>query len=204
MRSQIRTYTKSEVVTFRSTKEVFGGLSNMAGGYSLNVNEIIIGSAEALYQACRFPHLPEVQAKILEEASPMSAKMISKKHIHQTRPDWDAVRFKIMYWCLQVKLIQNWERFYRDLKETGRKQIVEFSTKDKVWAACSINEHQLQGINALGRLLMKLREEYVFNNHFPECVEALDIPEFKLLGFPIGEVCNPAMALENGYLVAVH
>lgn len=203
MRSQIRTYTKSEVVSFRSTKEAFGGLSNMAGGYSLNVNDVIIGSAEALYQACRFPHLPDVQAMILAEASPMTAKMISKQYTNQTRPDWDAVRFKIMYWCLQVKLIQNWERFYRDLKETGTKQIVEFSPKDKVWAACSINESQLEGMNALGRLLMKLREEYIFNDHFPECVEALEIPDFKLLGFPIDSVCNPAMALEDGYLVAV-
>jgi ribA/ribD-fused uncharacterized protein len=203
MHSQIRTYLKSDVISFRSTKQQFGGLSNMAGGYAVNVNDIIIGSSEALYQACKFPHLPEVQELILAEASPMSAKMVSNRYSDQIRPDWEAVRFKIMYWCLEVKLIQNWERFYRDLKATGTKQIVEFSPKDKVWAACPINEFELQGMNALGRLLMKLREEYVFKNHFPECVEALEIPDFNLLGFPIDDVCNPAMALEDGYLVAV-
>lgn len=203
MRSQMRTYKKSEVVSFRSTKEAFGGLSNMAGGYAINVNDVIIGSAEALYQACRFPHLPEIQSLILAEASPMSAKMISKRFADQTRPDWNTVRFKIMYWCLQVKLIQNWERFYRDLKETGNKPIVEFSPKDKVWAASPINDNELEGMNALGRLLMKLREEYIFNNLYPDCIDPIDIKDFKLLGFPIDSVCNPAVAFENGYLVAV-
>ena len=37
-----RTYFKDEVVVFKSTKAKHGGLSNMAGGYSIRVNDIII------------------------------------------------------------------------------------------------------------------------------------------------------------------
>jgi len=50
-----RKYKKEEVITFRSTKESFGALSNMASGFSILVNDVIIPSSEALYQACRYP-----------------------------------------------------------------------------------------------------------------------------------------------------
>jgi len=68
-----RTYNRLECITFRKTAEKFGGLSNMAGGYLLNVNGVKILTSEALYQACRFPHLPEVQRLIIAERSPMTA-----------------------------------------------------------------------------------------------------------------------------------
>ncbi len=197
MKNELRTYKKNEVVIFRSTKQIHGGLSNMAGGYVLKVNDVIILSSEALYQACRYPHLPEVQEQILAEKSPMTAKMISKKYYKETRQDWDKIRFKVMYWCLQVKLSQNWEKFYKELQATGKKPIVEYSEKDKVWAACPINSEELQGINALGRLLMKLREEFVLNDNFLECVSPPDIDNFNLLGFPIETVCNPVLEIEE-------
>jgi len=44
-----KTYHRDECVVFLKTKEQFGGLSNMAGGYSLFVNGIRILTAEALY-----------------------------------------------------------------------------------------------------------------------------------------------------------
>ena len=42
-----------EVVVVYKTKEVFGGLSNMASGYPLQINGVCILTTEALYQACR-------------------------------------------------------------------------------------------------------------------------------------------------------
>jgi len=74
--------------------------------------DIRIDTAEALYQACRFPDHPEIQAVILDQRSPMTAKMKSKKHRKSTRRDWAEVRVKIMRWCLRVKLAQNWSRFF--------------------------------------------------------------------------------------------
>ncbi|MFN9866243.1 MAG: DUF1768 domain-containing protein, partial [Pseudanabaena sp.] len=84
-----RTYNRLECITFRKTAEKFGGLSNMAGGYLLNVNGVKILTSEALYQACRFPHLPEVQRLIIAERSPMTAKMKSKPYRDNSRVDWD-------------------------------------------------------------------------------------------------------------------
>ena len=119
------TYRRSECATFRKTSERFGGLSNMAPGFPIVVNNVQIRTSEALYQACRFPHYPEIQSIIISKSSPMSAKMAGKPHRSKTRIDWDDVREQIMWWCLRVKLAQNWEEFEKLLLETGDCPIVE-------------------------------------------------------------------------------
>lgn len=184
-----REYLTANVITFRSTKEEFGGLSNMAGGYSLNVNGVIIPSAEHLYQACRYPLFPAIQEEIIRQDSPMTAKMISKKYLKNTRQDWNEVRFKIMRWCLEVKLSQNWEKFSAVLLKTGSIPIVELSPKDKVWAAVREGD-KLIGTNALGRLLMDIRERYVKTKEYNRCIDPPSITGFLLFGNPIEEVCQ--------------
>lgn len=194
----IREYIASEVVKFRSTKAEFGGLSNMASGFSLNVNGVIIPSAEHLYQACRYPLFPNIQGEIINQTSPMTAKMISKKYLQFTRQDWNDVRFKIMRWCLEVKLSQNWDKFSSALLETGDKPIVEVSPKDKVWAAVPEGD-KLIGINALGRLLMDIREKCVKANDYHRCVDPLPITGFLLFGNQIEEVCHEVFVEELEY-----
>lgn len=189
---QTRTYDRAASIVFLKTREAFGGLSNMAGGFPLCVNGIRIRTSEALYQACRFPHLPAVQRVIVEQRSPMTAKMKSRKHQRKSRPDWDLVRVKIMRWCLQVKLIQNWEAFRGLLLETGDQPIVEQSRKDDFWGAEPVDKRTLVGVNALGRLLMELRE--VVKNEGEESffrVEPLDIVDFLLDGHPIETITAP-------------
>ena len=191
-KDQIRTYNRADSIVFLKTREAFGGLSNMAGGFPLCVNGIDIRTSEALYQACRFPHLPEVQRLIIEQRSPMTAKMKSRKHHQDSRQDWDWIRVKIMRWCLRVKLIQNWHTFSELLLETGDQSIVEQSRKDDFWGAKPIDKHTLVGVNALGRLLMGLREEV--KNEGQEAflqVEPLDILNFSLDGRPIEPVTAP-------------
>ena len=72
---QTRAYDPLRSVAFRKTKDRYGGLSNMASGFPIVVNGIRIRTAEALYQACRYPTRPDVQRLIIEERSPMTAKM---------------------------------------------------------------------------------------------------------------------------------
>ena len=128
-------YHRQSCVVFHKTKERYGELSNMASGYPLRVNSVRILTSEALYQACYFPHLPEIQRVIIAQKSPMSAKMQRKKHRKDARPDWDAVRVTIMEWCLQVKLAQHWERFGTLLRSTGYRPIVEQSRRDEFWGS---------------------------------------------------------------------
>lgn len=187
---QVRVYKKNEVASFRSTKEIFGGLSNMASGYTIFVNGILILSSEALYQACRFPLNPEIQNLIIGQKSPMTAKMISRKYNHLTRSDWERVKIKVMRWCLEVKLSQNWDLFSKVLIDTKNKPIVEFSRKDKIWGAMDIGNGKLEGVNALGRLLMELRENYIKSNNRFKCVAPLDIPDFLMYENKIDWVCD--------------
>lgn len=186
---QTRTYKRSESAIFSKTKETFGGLSNMAAGFPVRVNGVRILTSEALYQACRFPHRPEVQRIIIGEASPMTAKMKSKPYRQDSRPDWDRVRIKIMRWCLRVKLAQNWNEFSRLLLATRGRPIVEKSRKDDFWGAKVVDEETLVGMNVLGRLLMELREEVKQGDRERlSRVEPLDILDFRLYGEPISAV----------------
>jgi len=187
--SQTRTYDRAESVVFLKTNEQFGGLSNMASGFPLRVNGIRIFTSEALYQACRFPHRPELQRLIIGQASPMTAKMKSKPYRHDTRPDWDRVRVKIMRWCLHVKLVQNWDAFSELLLKTGDRPIVEQSRKDAFWGAKETEDGTLVGRNVLGRLLMELREAVKTGDKDTLLrAEPLQIPDFLLDGRLIGVV----------------
>ena len=187
--TSIRKYPVSESIVFHKTTAAYGGLSNMAAGFSLNVNDVVIPTAEHLYQACRFPNDPGLQQESISIPSPMTAKWVGRKHIEKTRKDWDQVRFKIMQCELELKLSQNWIDFSNLLISTENKQIVELSPKDKIWGAVKEGDF-LIGTNALGRLLMFIRETFVKTNNQLFCVDPLNIPDFYFLGHPIETSCN--------------
>lgn len=181
-----RVYERTASAVFRRTAETYGGLSNMAPGFELKVNGHLIRTSEALYQACRFPHQPEVQALILAEKSPMSAKMRSKPFRHLTRPDWEDTRVRIMRWCLRVKAAQNWATFAELLLSTRHLPIVEESSRDEFWGARASDAGVLRGTNALGRLLMELRSDMEHHEGDPIAeVQPPSLPDFLLLGQPI-------------------
>ena len=187
-----KVYYADQCCVFRKTKDLYGGLSNMASGFPLMVNGVQILSSEALYQACRFPDHFSVQEKIINERSPMTAKMVSKPFRVHTRDEWDNTRIKIMRWCLRVKLAQNFTEFGKLLETTQDKPIVEDSRKDDFWGAIRDKENPniLHGVNALGRLLMELRQFYNQKRYSYEMfvVEPLNIPNFTLYGQPISKI----------------
>jgi putative DNA methylase len=187
--AELRTYSRQDSVVFRKTNERFGGLSNMASGFPLAVNGIRILTSEALYQACRFPHKPEVQRLVIQQPSPMTAKMKSKLHRKDTRSDWDKVRVSIMRWCLRVKLAQNWQKFSELLLATDDRPIVEESRKDDFWGAKATADEKLVGMNVLGRLQMELRGELQGPNaELLRRVEPPPVPQLRLCGKPVGIV----------------
>ncbi len=187
----LRTYIRTESIVFYKTKEDFGGLSNMAAGYPLQINGVRILTSEALYQACRFPHLPDIQQEIIKQHSPMAAKMKSKPHRNNSRQDWDEIRYKIMRWCLRVKLAQNYNEFSKLLISTYDKPIVEQSRKDDYWGAklTDASGDTLVGQNILGRLLMELRESIKEKPMEDlKIVNPLSINDFLLLNESIGTI----------------
>lgn len=196
--AQSRTFLRADCVVFLKTNEPFGGLSNMAGGFPLHVNGFRVLTAEALYQACRFPHMPEVQTLIIEQKSPMTAKMTSKPHRRNSRPDWDQVRVNIMRWCLRVKVAQHWDAFAGLLLQTGDRQIVEQSRRDDFWGAKPVDEHTLIGMNMLGQLLMELREEVKASGR----VSFQQVDPIGLRGFLLGGRPIEAVGLDDGNVAA--
>lgn len=185
----IREYCRSKCVVFLKTNEAYGGLSNMAGGYPLSIDGVRILTSEALYQACRFPHMVDVQKLIIAQTSPMTAKMRSKPYRDKSREDWLKVRVRIMRWCLRVKLVQNWASFSKLLLSTGELPIVECSKKDSFWGAVPKDTENLSGANVLGRLLMELREEISEKGMKGfEVVSTPDVEDFYLLGKPVSNI----------------
>lgn len=174
---------------FRKTREAHGGLSNMAAGFPLQVAGCTIRTSEALYQAMRYPHLPEVQALILEQKSPMAAKMKSRAHRRRCRPDFPQIRVVVMRWCLQVKLTQNRRRFGAVLGATGRSPIVESSARDTFWGAVPQPDGTLIGCNVLGRLLMELRAQ--LPQIGTRLLEPPDLDDMRLMERPIGVIAPP-------------
>lgn len=183
-----RIYKREECIVFRKTNEIFGGLSNMAPGFPIEINGNQIRTSEALYQACRFPHLPKLQRTIIEQRSPMTAKMKIKSYLGESRPDWEIIRAKIMRWCLRVKCANNLKKFGALLFATEKRPIVEESQKDEYWGAKTVGNDMLVGANVLGRLLMELREELKIRGDEMKYVEPLDITQFLLFGEPIGVI----------------
>lgn len=179
-----RKYFKDNCITFKSTKGKYGGLSNMAPNFPVIINEIQINNVEMLYQSLRYTDLPEIQQNILKYNSPIAAKKYAREFIGKTRIDWDTNRFKIMKFCIQLKYYYNQESFGQILLSTKNLPIVEFTFQDKVWGATDDGEFY-EGTNALGRLLMELREQ-IINNNFK--LEIPQIEDFKLLGREINHL----------------
>lgn len=184
------TYRRSECVVFLKVNDMFGAYSNMAPGFPLRVDGERIRTSEALYQACRFPDLPDVQRVILAQANPRIAKMKSKPHRKHSRPDFDELRVAIMWWALRVKLACNFAEFGRLLRASRDKVIVEQSARDGFWGAIPQDADTLTGKNILGQLLMKLRDIAVDQKgrEDPMAVDPPGITNFLLFGQPIGQV----------------
>jgi len=157
----MKTYIQDQVVSFCKTREAFGGLSNMAAGYLITLYGVRCRTSEHLYQALKFPNHPEVQAAILEEASPMAAKMVAKRYRHLIRPDWEEIKLSVMPYCLRAKLQCNFQRFGSLLLSTGDADIVEISSKHDTFWGCVPQGDLFVGHNHLGIQLTNLREELI-------------------------------------------
>lgn len=151
-------YSAAESAVFCRTRDAFGALSNMHNGFPLQIDNIYVGSSEALYQALRFPAHPALQAQILNCKNAFGSKQIAylPAHLPLTRADWHLGINKIaMQAALHLKLSQHRDVLRFVLDEAGSRPIVELSIRDPFWGAVPITEHDvdyLVGHNELGQL----------------------------------------------------
>ena len=177
--SRKKIFESDKSISFLYTTEEFGGLSNLSKDYPIYLKLVYINSSEALYQAMKYTDFPEIQKKIIRTTTPKEAKIESKKYSEYIRKDWQYIKVEVMFWCLQVKLLNNWIKFGKLLHKTKNYNIVEISYRDSYWGAYPKNKN-FYGNNILGKLLMKLREEYRINGLEDYIVFPPKIKNFKL------------------------
>jgi len=154
--------TTKDVITIRRVRDPFGYLGNMsphpvsyhgAGGK--------FATAEALFQALRFPRDSPLREEIRAARSPMAAKMIAKKnigHMHvvpRSVQDLESMRF-----VLSLKVVAHVE-VKNGLLSTGDRHIVEDCTARQTesglyWGA-ALRDCAWFGLNTLGILWMEVR-----------------------------------------------
>ena len=155
-------WKRSECVVFRKTTDRWGDLSNFAPNYPILFPDTTTGffNSEALYQACKFPHRPDIQRRIRSESNPFLAKRFARKHAKDVRKDWLEISISVMLWCIDMKLASNWKSFGKVLEETGNKRIVEDSAFDDFWGAVPEDGDCLVGVNMLGQVIEGVRVGY--------------------------------------------
>jgi len=157
-------YQKQSVAHFCRVRDEWGVFSNM---HRPEKEVLTVGgrewlSTEAIYQALRFPDHPEVQERVRQQKSPMTAKMVTKPFRETcSRSDWKEVKVEIMQWCLRLKLAQWFRHVYWPLIQSDPLPIVEISTKNDEFWGTTDQGGRLIGCNALGRLWMGIRQEVI-------------------------------------------
>jgi ribA/ribD-fused uncharacterized protein len=148
-------------IAFTKVKEPFGWLGNMSP-HPVVYEDKEYRTAEALFQALRFKD-PTIMEAIRLEKSPMSAKMLAKKHkAEMFLCPMSGADVEVMRIVLRLKIEQHPE-LKEELLATGDETIVEDCTKRdrgsaRFWGAVLV-DGEWQGENMLGRLWMNLRRE---------------------------------------------
>lgn len=112
-------------------------------------------SSENAYQAAKtLDHLTRIK---FTNIGPKKAKELgSPKGIitpELMRPDWDTVKFNIMYDILSIKFAD--PELKQKLLDTGDEELIEGNWwHDTIWGVCNG-----VGANHLGKILMKIRSE---------------------------------------------
>lgn len=135
-------------------------LSNFSA-FSLKWKGQRFDTSEAAYHWEKFLHVgskrgPAWRARnaILHSPSAHEAFKIAERNKEHRRPDWDNVKVDIMRGILRAKVKQH-EYVRRKLLETGDRELVENSHRDKIWGWGPNRDGQ----NLLGKLWMEIRAE---------------------------------------------
>jgi ribA/ribD-fused uncharacterized protein len=111
---------------------------------------------EAAFQAQKLANKEE--RKRFCAYSPSKAKLEGRNC--NLRPDWEDVKYQVMYDVVKAKFSQNVE-LKKQLLATGMEELIEGNWwHDNCWGDCSCERcKDIKGQNNLGKILMKVREE---------------------------------------------
>lgn len=139
-------------IRFYSTRDEPGFLSNFAP-YPVDLDGKTWPTTEHYFQAQKFTDAQSAE-RIRMTASPMIAARLGRSRSVPIRPDWEQVKEEIMLTALRAKFAQH-GNLREMLLATGHARIIEHTTKDRYWG----DGGDGQGLNRLGELLMRVRDE---------------------------------------------
>ena len=150
------------VVAIRRVRDPFGYLGNMSP-HPVSYHGVggEFATAEALFQALRFPRGSAMREEIRAAPSPMAAKMLANQNIARMNVvPRSAQDLENMSFVLSLKVVRHVE-VKNGLLSTGDRHIVEDCTARQTesglyWGA-ALRDHAWFGLNTLGVLWMEMR-----------------------------------------------
>nr|GMD99629.1 riboflavin biosynthesis protein PYRR, chloroplastic [Ipomoea batatas] len=160
---------ESSIIFFYKTWEQYGSFSNFSHHPIQMPDEtgdiVTWSSVEHYYQAQKFTGVPDPVAqnciediknvKSPEEAARMGRR-IQRQRPDLVRSDWESIKVDVMYKALKCKFT-TYPHLESLLVATAGSVLVEGSPHDLFWGGGRDGE----GLNYLGRLLMRLRSEFL-------------------------------------------
>ncbi len=139
-------------IKFTGVSDKNGYFSNFAA-YPVSLEGKTWPTAEHYYQARQFKK-GQFDEEFLRYRSASIIVRMSQERSDSRRPDWDAVKDKVMHKVVQAKFAQN-EPLREKLLATGTQPIVQCSPDNDYWG----DGGDGSGKNKLGKILMEVRKE---------------------------------------------
>lgn len=160
--TELRHYKPVDTVTFCKSRDPYGELGNMAGGYPIVLRsaDVTFKSSEALYQALKYPDLPQVQQLILDAPNGYVAKRVQLEYQDMIHPKFHEHKVAIMGFAISMKALQHEAHFKQLLQDVNGRAIVEYAKHDSFWGASTDDQGLYTGTNALGRLWMQIADDF--------------------------------------------
>ncbi len=162
MKNQFRYYKPSDSIVFDSlSKNII-----MSNDYAceLKYQGYTFHSVEQMYYWMLFSKNTKIQNKIMEfsgTSNGFDVRRFCKTQIDKIDKDYMMKKNKCMLKCIEIKY-QQCEEFRTALKESKGKYLVQHIPWDtELGTIWNNQEHVFVGINACGRLLMKVRENAI-------------------------------------------
>lgn len=154
--------SEHKILSFRKVHEPLGWLSNMSP-HPVGFETILYPTCEHLFQCMRFEN-EEVRNEILNKKSPMSSKMIAKKHKEQmVITPRSQVDLDLMKTVIRIKMVFHPKLRNELILQDPGSVIIEDCSKrggesSRFWGM-KLNGEVWEGQNWLGRLWMEYRSE---------------------------------------------
>jgi N-glycosidase YbiA len=139
-------------VYFYAQTDPYAEFSNFAP-YGVAFDGVWWPTVEHYFQAQKFND-PGYRERIRLCGRPKAAKVLGMTRLLPLRPDWDIVRDGVMYDGVRNKF-RTHSAPRALLLSTGQEEIVENAPMDAYWG-CGADG---QGLNKLGKILMRVRAE---------------------------------------------